>query len=449
MYLFSNLQITKSGFLSFLLSLIPLSFVAGNMIININIILLIIFTLILFGKNIFKIKYYFLDFLIFAFFFLILLTGIINDIYFFSIKLAWKGYFATIIKSFFFLKYLLFYLVIRFLIERDIIQLKLFFVSCTLISLFVSFDIFYQFFTGKDIFGFVATKNKLAGPFGDELIAGGFLQRFSVFSFFVIPFFYSKKLLKYVKYLIPILFIIFLIGMILAGNRMPLILFIFTIFLIFVFHNQTRKFFIPFTFIFLITSFLIFKFNPSVKGYYDSFYLQVSKITLHVIDKDLDNKKAPQHVKEFMSFYDTWLMHKFIGGGIKNFRYYCHHRKNSDHNWFIKNNNIDKNSTFICNMHPHNYYLEILTETGLIGFIIILSIFITTLYLTFFKKYFSRSPVQLNNVIIPFIFLFIAEIFPLKSTGSFFTTGNTTYLFLIMAILIALARKDISIENKI
>ena len=26
-------------------------------------------------------------------------------------------------------------------------------------------------------------------------------------------------------------------------------------------------------------------------------------------------------------------------------------------------------------MHPHNYYLEILTETGLIGFFTVLSIF--------------------------------------------------------------------------
>ena len=449
MYLFSNLQITKSGFLSFLLSLIPLSFVAGNMIININIILLILFTLILFGKNMFRIKYYFLDYFIFAFFFLILLTGIINDFYFFSIKLAWKGYFATIIKSLFFLKYLFLYLAIRFLIEREILQLKLFFISCAVASIFVCFDIFYQFFNGKDIFGFVAVKNKLAGPFGDELIAGGFIQRFSIFSFFIIPFFYSKKLLKYAKYLIPVLFIIFLLGIILSGNRMPLLLFIFSILLITIFQKQTRKFFIPFAFLLVLTSFLIFSFNLSIKNYYDSFYFQISKMTAHIINMDSNNEKVPQHINEFMTFYDTWLMHKYIGGGIKNFRYYCHHRKNSDHNWFIKNNNIDKNSTFICNMHPHNYYLEILTETGLIGFAIILSIFITTLYLTFFKKYFSRPSVQFNNIIIPFLFLFIAEIFPLKSTGSFFTTGNTTYLFLIMAILIALARKDISIENKV
>ena len=140
-----------------------------------------------------------------------LLISFINDFYFFSIKLAWKGYFATIAKSLFFLKYLFLYLAIRFLIFGNI-SLKLFFISCAVASIFVCFDIFYQFFNGKDIFGFVAVKNKLAGPFGDELIAGGFIQRFSIFSFFIIPFFYSKKLLKYAKYLIPVLFIIFLLG---------------------------------------------------------------------------------------------------------------------------------------------------------------------------------------------------------------------------------------------
>ena len=38
---------------------------------------------------------------------------------------------------------------------------------------------------GKDIFGFKPTlPRRLGGPFGDELIAGGFIQRFSLFSFF-------------------------------------------------------------------------------------------------------------------------------------------------------------------------------------------------------------------------------------------------------------------------
>ena len=99
-------------------------------------------------------------------------------------------------------------------------------------------------------------------------------------------------------------------------------------------------------------------------------------------------------------------------------------------------------------MHPHNYYLEILTETGLIGFIIILFIFSNIIYLSLIKKYILKSSLINNHIIVPFIFLFIAEIFPLRSTGSFFTTGNTTYLFLIVGILIGLLRKENSIENK-
>ena len=108
-----------------------------------------------------------------------------------------------------------------------------------------------------------------------------------------------------------------------------------------------------------------------------------------LINKDFYSKKAPPYLKEFETFYDTWKMHKYIGGGIKNFRYYCHIRPN-----------IDMNSDFICNMHPHNYYLEILTETGLIGFLFCLSIFILVIYISLVKKYFLNSPLNKNNIII-------------------------------------------------
>jgi hypothetical protein len=71
------------------------------------------------------------------------------------------------------------------------------------------------------------------------------------------------------------------------------------------------------------------------------------------------------------------------------------------------------------------------------------------LYKTFYKKYFIKSALNDNMIIIPFIFLFIAEIFPIKSTGSFFTTGNATYLFIIMALLIGISEKYNSIDKKV
>ena len=157
-----------------------------------------------------------------------------------------------------------------------------------------------------------------------------------------------------------------------------------------------------------------------------------------LLSDDTSYKEAPFYVREFSTFYNTWRLNKYIGGGVKNFRFYCHVR-----------DNIDRNSKFVCNMHPHNYYLEILTETGFFGFLILISIFFIALYISLYKKYFSRISLQNNNMIIPFIFLFFVEIFPLKSTGSFFTTGNSSYLFLILAILVGLSQKDNLIEKEI
>ena len=112
-----------------------------------------------------------------------------------------------------------------------------------------------------------------------------------------------------------------------------------------------------------------------------------------IVKGDFNKASAPTYLKEFYSSYHTWSLNKFIGGCIKNFRLYCHFRKDS--------------SVHICNMHPHNYYLEILTETGIIGFVNISIIFFILIYLSFYKKYFKKISLINNNLIIPFIFLFL------------------------------------------
>ena len=193
---FSKINLNRENFLSALVALIPVSFIAGNMVININLIFLIIASLIFFRENLFSLKKFFLDKIIISFFLLILITGVINDYYFYKENLHWKGYFGTIIKSLFFLKYLFLYFVIRFLVEKNFLNLKLFFIFSSFSALFVSIDIFFQFINGKDVFGFVGQYRKLSGPFGDELIAGGFIQRFSLFAFFLFPIFFTKKIIS-------------------------------------------------------------------------------------------------------------------------------------------------------------------------------------------------------------------------------------------------------------
>ena len=436
---FSKINLNRENFLSVLVALIPVSFIAGNMVININLIFLIIASLIFFRENLFSLKKFFLDKIIISFFLLILITGVINDYYFYKENLHWKGYFGTIIKSLFFLKYLFLYFVIRFLVEKNFLNLKLFFIFSSFSALFVSIDIFFQFINGKDVFGFVGQYRKLSGPFGDELIAGGFIQRFSLFAFFLFPIYFTKKNnFKINKYLIPILFIIFFIALILSGNRMPAIMFLFSILLVLIFQKQSRKYLIPFVIVFSVLFSVLLKSNENIKMNFKNFYFQVSTMAVLTMNKDFSSNNAPSYLKEFSSFYNTWLLNKYIGGGIKNFRYYCHVKPI-----------VYSNNKFSCNMHPHNYYLEILTETGIVGFIIISIIFLNVLFLSLVKKYFLISTLKNNNIIIPFIFLFITEIFPFKSTGSFFTTGNATYIFLILGLIIGLVRRDNSIEKNI
>ena len=80
MYLFSNLKFSKENFFNLLLALMPISFIAGNMIINLNILIIIFSVLIFFGKDLLKLKFLILKKFIIFFFFFLLGTGIFNDI---------------------------------------------------------------------------------------------------------------------------------------------------------------------------------------------------------------------------------------------------------------------------------------------------------------------------------------------------------------------------------
>ena len=56
-----------------------------------------------------------------------------------------------------------------------------------------------------------------------------------------------------------------------------------------------------------------------------------------------------------MTAYNMYLDNKFVGIGLRNFRNFCSNPKYK----------IDEKS---CSTHPHNTYIQLLAETGLIGF---------------------------------------------------------------------------------
>tara|TARA_Y100001970_G_scaffold195528_1_gene237664 strand:- start:9624 stop:10976 length:1353 start_codon:yes stop_codon:yes gene_type:complete len=442
--------LTINNTLTLLAAIIPLSFIAGNLVLNLNIIILILVALIIYRGKIFKIEYDFLDKLIITFFAYIISISLIN---FFSNLSENNNDLNVMIlkKSFFYLRFLLLYFVIRYLLRENKINFKIIFFSSSICCLFVSLDLIYQYIFGFDIFGIeYVDRRRMSGPFGDELIAGSYIQRFSLFLIFSIPLlerFKSKKI-----FFLVLSFVIFLLlfSVILSGNRMPLILLMFTLFLIFISEKSLRKFFLLFIFISSILILSVYNFNQSYQRHLDRYYDRVTEFIILISDiysKDkeikkrydsrryvieVDGKKIGMpnvYVKEFQAGYETWLLNKFVGDGVKSFKKNC-----------------QKTNVINCGPHPHNYYLETLADLGLVGLILLLLISFISIYRSLLKK-FSSLDKRFGYIITPFIFLFFVEIFPIRTTGSFFSTGNATYFFLILSILIALSKKEFKIKN--
>lgn len=447
MYSLSSEINFKTYFINFLFVIIPISFIAGNLIINLNIILFIISSIVLFDKNIFKIKIYILDKIVLISFFYILVNGLFNQFY--SIDANPQDY-TILIKTLLFTRYLFFYFIIRCLVDKKIINFKYFFLSCSFCSVFVCLDLIYQLNFGKDIFGYeVMNARRLSGPFGNEGIAGSYLQRFSIFTFFLIPLFFKFNNKKFFYLIFLFLFLLIGFSIIISGNRMPLVLYGFTIIMMLIFEEKTRKFIFHFLVLSLFIIFFSYNFNTNVKRNFNDFGLKINEIVTffsnlnpnkreinidnleHVNDSILyyvkvGDKEIPitnVYIKEFNAGYQTWLYKKYFGGGIKSFKTNC-----------------AKTQTRNCGPHPHNYYLEILAELGLVGFLCFFSIFTIIIYQSLIKKYFMKNELNSNFLITPFIFIFLAEIFPIKSTGSFFTTNNATFIFLLLAVIAALSK---------
>ena len=114
------------------------------------------------------------------------------------------------------------------------------------------------------------------------------------------------------------------------------------------------------------------------------------------------------HLPIYITSIDLFLDKPFLGGGIKSFRNNC-----------IKKVHLPNR---VCESHPHNYVLEILNDTGLIG-ILLLFFLVANLLISNYKDYKNNeeSKFQISNWIYLAIILSIfISFFPFKSTGSFF-----------------------------
>jgi len=455
---FSEIKLVEMLFYSF-----PLWFIVGNLAVSINTLLFIVVSLFLIKKKQLTFRFNNLNWLLIIFFsyFFVSTTihflgpGVLNDrLETFSLENN------PIIKSFALIRFLILVIVIDTLFFHKILNFKKLFLFSLLCTSFVSFDIILQYITGSDLFGLNKSHMWSSGPFGEERIAGTYLKNFSFLSFFYIFETYKNK--NFGKPLLIFIIIFHLLATVVAGNRMPLLLFLFGCVLIILLIKNLRFAMSLGLLIFLLIAFPLVKSDTKLKYTYDSLFWQINihrlltqdakkidtstKITesssTSVMDKPIKKKFLwhSGHGRVFYTAITMWKEQPLFGSGLKSFRVKCWEMLNKDN---IERKITKRPQNIVCANHAHNYYLEFLSEAGIIGTGLLVIFFLILLKDSFY--YLKRYRQQINsevNLLVPIIILFFLEIWPIKSTGSFFTTWGATFFWLNTGLLITgLSRK--------
>ena len=169
----NNLYLEK--IVNFLFYFFPISFILGSLILNLNLFLLIIVSLLFIYKSKYYFKLNYSNVFLTLFFTFIIFTSFIN---------IESNNYDNAIKSIFLLRFLILYFIIELLLINNKLDLKNFFIISLTFTVFVSLDVIFQYIFGYDIFGYLPWDGMIAGPFEHEAIAGSFIQSFALFSIF-------------------------------------------------------------------------------------------------------------------------------------------------------------------------------------------------------------------------------------------------------------------------
>lgn len=385
----------NDNFLVFLILVFPIVFLFRSVAINfISLLIIIVYLSNISSKQISIAKKYNLFLLIFFIIILILST-----------YLAF-GFSANFYKSIVLIKIpILLIAIIQTFSNLNNYQFSKKFIL--FLSIFFSIfmvDILIQFFLGKNIFGFKAGMcniyeecGRFGGMFDDELISGAYI------SLIIIPFFLLLNKVFKNSY-IRILPIIFLLVVIITGERTATVLsFLFCLIYYILLNSKKEKFF--YFIIFLLTLISIASVLPekSLKRY-SSEIIKMLQIDNHG-KKEINFTKNNPWFKHYIVGINIFKEKPLLGNGLKSFRVKC-----SKYDKLLFNESKQK----ACTTHPHNFFIEVLADTGILGFLSFISFFILLIFL-------NRDKLKSPDDRLILIYLIIIIFLP-RPTGSIFST---------------------------
>ena len=265
-------------------------------------------------------------------------------------------------SSVFYFRIVIFSCFIWYLIDKDKSILTYFYYALILCFSTLVIDGFFQYFTGKNLLGLDINNIRVSSLFGTELIMGSYLSRLFplLFALFLI-----KKKQKYESYFIGILFILIDILIFMSGERASFFYLNLTTVFIIILIKEYQKFRLV-TFTIAIISVLVLSVNqPNLS---DRMFKDPAKGMGFIESSEKPTIFTPAHDSLMRTAFNMFKDQPLLGHGPKMFRVLCSDQKYRE-------------GVKPCDTHPHNFYIQLLAETGIIGFLFLFSTLSYVLYM--------------------------------------------------------------------
>ncbi len=336
-------------------------------------------------------------------------------------------------SSLFYFRFYFFSIAVFYIIDTNSKILKYFLISllCTFSILII--DSVFQYIFGFNLIGLDRSSDYLSSFFGDKHILGSYISRLSPLVFLL--FFLEYKKNNYINYLYLILIPLLLLVVFLSGERAALFNFSLLILLFILFTKNIFRFKIFLLSILSILLVLMFTFMPKKRE-------RMIEYTLWQFGFNVEIKYSQQEVpkqkyifsEKHQILYNTairiFISNPLFGQGPKSFRNLCSNKK-----YFINENS--------CNTHPHNTYIQLLAETGIFGFLMILLIYFWVIY-KFYSNYLNKhlETDKVRNINVCLLIYFLISLWPFIPTGSFFNNYLNIIYFIPVGIYLAYNRRS-------
>ena len=292
---------------------------------------------------------------------------------------------------------------IWYLIDKDKNILNYFYYILVLTFSALVIDGYVQSITGKNLVGFSTNQIRISSFFGDELIMGSYLSRLFplLFALFII-----KQKQKYEIYYIGLLFILVDLLIYISGERSAFFYLNLSTLFIIILIKQYQKFRLI---TFVIATISIVFLSMSSTSLSDRMFKNPIQ--------DMGLNKGSKEIIIFSLAHDSLIRTAFnmfkekplIGNGPKMFRVKC---------------KDEKIQTGIkpCDTHPHNFYVQLLAETGIIGFSFLFISFLYVLYtaLRHFKSIIFKQERYLTDYQVCLLAALLITVWPFSPNGNFF-----------------------------